>query len=94
MTIIEMQKQKYAIILEALIFGVPIKYGDGWQLIFQNGIIYEVSYNIQNEKVVRKSTITLQEFISNFKEITDANLKRIFGDIRLHKLQKRLMDES
>jgi len=94
MNVGEMQKEKYAILLEALCLGVPVKYGEDWQLIYQNNKLYEVAYNIVNEKVSRKSTITLQEFIQNFKDIPDKDLKAVYGDIRLHKLQRKLIEET
>lgn len=87
-----MLKQKYQILLEAICLGIPVKYGEGWQLILdKNDVLHEVSYDLLGEKVSRKSTITLQEFIKNFKEIPTSELKRVFGDIRLHRLQERLI---
>jgi len=94
MDINSMRKEKYAILLEALCLGVPIKYGEDWQLIYQDDKLYEVSYNIINEKVSRKSTITLQEFIQNFKDISDKDLKNVYGNIRLCKLQRKLIEEN
>jgi hypothetical protein len=97
MTIGEMQKQKYAIILEALCLGVPVRYAAEWDLVFNLGTntLYEVYYQRpQGEDVFRKSKMTLNEFINHYAEIENEDLKRIFGNIRLWKLQNRLIEEN
>jgi hypothetical protein len=92
-----MMKQKWAIIFDALSLGVPIRYSADWDILFdpKTNKLYEIFFQRpQGEDVSRKSTITLNEFLSHYQNISDAELKTIYGNIRLFRLQKRLIEEN
>lgn len=90
-----LQKNKYAIIIQALMMGFPVKYNSEWDLILHEGTLYENFYSKKNGRdMTRKSTLTLQDFFNHFGEIHDQDLKQVFSNIRLHKFQQKLIAQG
>lgn len=95
MNIMELQEQRYYIVLEALLMGFPIKFNSNWDLVLHEGTIYEIFFSKKNgEEVTRKSKLALQDFLDNFGSISDHDLKQIFGNIKLHKFQQKLLAKA
>ena len=86
-----MQSKRYFIVLEALLAGVTIKYKPNWQLFLDSGVLYQKYIDKGEKEWVHKSVVTLQEFLNNYREISNEDLKRIFGNMRLHNLQEKLI---
>ena len=91
MTIDELQDKRFYIILEALLKGIQIEYRRGWNIFYKDGQLYQTHYNQEKDvRVTHKSEITLHAFIKRFSSVTDAQIKDVYGSLRLYDLQKRL----
>jgi len=97
MTKDEMLEQRYAILFEALLLGIPIKVDRDWDIVLnRKNILLEVcaTRRPDHEEITRNSSMTVNELLRLFNSISYHDLKTIFGNIRLHKLQKRLIAEG
>jgi L-cysteine desulfidase len=90
-----MLDKRYEIVLEALLMGIPIRYNQEWDLIYHDGSVYECFFNKKDgDPVTKKSQLTLADFLRLYDKISYKDLKTIFANIRLHKLQSRLTKGS
>jgi len=85
-----MQQNKFFIILEALLGGCVIQFGKKY-LFLHKKKVYETFYSkIRKKQVTRTSEISLQSFFNQYSKIDNTSLKRIYGDIKLYNLAKKL----
>jgi uncharacterized protein with von Willebrand factor type A (vWA) domain len=91
MDIKQMQEDKYFIVLQALLQGIRLEFKNRKSLFYYNNFIYESYYNkAKGKQITHKSKVSLESFIKYFQKIDSKALKRIYGDIKLYKLAKKL----
>ncbi len=93
MTIDKMLEQRYTILLEALLMGVPLTVSKRWIIFMKGGALYETVARGTHDKT-QLSKITLNDFISRYRNISNEDIKTVFGNIRLTRLQKRLIEKN
>ncbi len=95
MTNDNLYKDRYKIVFDALLIGITIEYKMGWSIFYSNNILYQgFSHPESKKNTIHKSGITLSEFI-NFVNSLDINfVKKLYGDIRLFKLQDKLTKDK
>lgn len=92
MTSEEYIKNRYEIVFNALNLGIRIKYKLDWEIFLSNNEVYQFFKNPQNGKeIVHKSGLTLNDFLNFINKMETKELKRLFGDINLIKLQNKLI---
>lgn len=95
MKITDLREIRFSIILDSLIKGLKIPYKRDWVLWFDGNILYQIFYNKELEReIIHKSGIELQSFIDFCGNLSDFQLKKIYGNLKLLNLQKSLIDKS
>lgn len=88
-----LQKNRFLIILDALLKGIIIEYKNSKSLFYYQKCIYETFYaKSSGRQITRKSEVSFQDFLNQFNKIDNKKLKRIYGDIQLFKLAKKLIN--
>jgi hypothetical protein len=93
MDIKRLQKERFAIIWDALSYGILIEFKKDQFLFYYQNSIYETSYSKTKQKqITHKSKISLQEFFKKFNKIDNQKLKRIYADIKLYTLARKIIN--
>jgi hypothetical protein len=95
MTIDEIRKDRYNIVITAMQEGLDIPYKQGWSIFLDGDTLYQSAYSEQLAKhVCHKSAITFTEFFKFVSNVSDDILKTLYGNIRLARLQRKLQKEG
>ena len=91
MDIQRIRQDKYNIFIESLREGTIIQYNDDWKIFIKDNVLYQTSYSeFLNKEVTHNSSITVNELFRFVDNLNDQQLKTIWGNISLLKLQRKL----
>ena len=93
MDIKHLQEERFGIIWEALYRGILLELKANKFLFYHENSFYETSYSkTKRKQITRKCKLSLQEFFNKFNGIDNQQLKRIYSDIKLQKLARRIIN--
>jgi hypothetical protein len=94
MTNEDLYKDRYRIIFDALAVGIRIEYKLGWFLFYEGGELFQSYYKDDlNKHIVHRSGILVADLMKFVDTMSVDLLKRLYGDIRLFRLQNKLLGE-
>jgi hypothetical protein len=95
MTLDELKRNRVSICITALQEGVSIPYKVGWSIFFDNHVLYQTCYSSTLQRnIIHKSGITVTEFLNFINSISDDQLKILYGNISLVRLQRKLLENG
>ena len=93
MTDEEFKERTAQIVTEALLSGLFVPYKGGWTLFYRDGVLHQF-FKSETNDVVLKSEVTLNNFLDFCNKMTPKQVKVIFANMQLIKLQNRLINQS
>jgi hypothetical protein len=89
-TAIEIKKNRFEIAIEAFVEGCYIPITKNKSIILSNtGEIFE-QLESNKKTTIKLSNCTILEFLKAVENLSLAQLKKLYGDTRLYRLQKKL----